>query len=205
MQNQLNITFLGDMTMKKMMIITLLLMPFAFTVCGCSSAKGKTPMEKRQSIADLHEEVIVTMAEKYPEIKRKIKKSPGYGVFSNLNVNLLIASAGNGFGMVVNNKTGEKTYMKMALGGVGLGLGVKDFRQLMIFQTTDALNNFVEKGWEVGAHADASAKAGDKGGAVNSAGDISSGMEIYQVTENGLALQATVSAAKYWKDKELNN
>ena len=92
----------------------------------------------------------------------------------------------------------------MALGGIGLGLGVKDLRQLMIFNSTYALNNFVEKGWEVGGHADASAKAGDKGGAVNSAGDVSSGMEIYQITESGLALQATVTAAKYWKDKDLN-
>ncbi len=189
--------------MKRIVIVTLLLL-FALSVCGCSSAKGLTPMEKKQSIADLHEEVIVKMAEKYPAIKRKIKESPGYGVFSNINVNLLIASAGNGFGMVVDNKTGKKTYMKMALGGLGLGLGVKDFRQLMIFNSTYALNNFIEKGWEVGAHADASAKAGDKGGAVNSAGDVSSGMEIYQVTESGLALQATVTAAKYWKDKELN-
>ncbi|MCF7955116.1 MAG: hypothetical protein K9M75_04885 [Phycisphaerae bacterium] len=190
--------------MKKMMIVSVFLAGVSFSICGCTSAKGLTPREKKQSIADLHEEVIVKMAAKYPQIKRKIKESPGYGVFSNVNVNVLIASAGNGFGMVVDNETGKKTYMKMGLGGVGLGLGVKDFRQLMIFNTTDAMNNFVEKGWEVGAHADAAAKAGDKGGAANTAGDISSGMEIYQVTENGIALQATVSAAKYWKDKELN-
>lgn len=191
--------------MKKMLITTLLLLPLAFSVCGCTSAKGITPMEKKQSIADLREDIIDKMAARYPDIQRKIKLSAGYGVFSNVNVNLFIASAGNGFGMVVDNKTGEKTYMKMALGGIGIGLGVKDFRQLMLFKTRDAMNSFIDKGWEVGAHADASAKAGDKGGAVNSAGDVTSGIEIYQVVENGLALQATVSAAKYWKDSELNN
>ena len=30
------------------------------------------------------------------------------------------------------------------------------------------------------------------------------GMEIYQFTESGLALQATVSGTKYWKDSKLN-
>ena len=94
--------------------------------------------------------------------------------------------------------------MKTALGGVGLGLGVKDFRQLIIFKTEEAINDFVNKGWEFGGHADAAAQSGDKGGSVNAAGDISSMMEVYQVTESGLALQATVSAAKYWKDDELN-
>ena len=30
-------------------------------------------------------------------------------------------------------------------------------------------------------------------------------MKIYQFTESGLALQATVSGTKYWKDSKLNN
>jgi lipid-binding SYLF domain-containing protein len=190
--------------MKKLLIISLILLPVAFTASGCTSAKGDTAFEKKQSIDDLNEEIIGKMVQKYPDIKKKVQDAPGYAVFSNVNVNVIFVSAGNGFGMVVNNDTGEKTYMKMALGGVGLGLGAKDFRQLMIFKTKLSLNNFVEHGWEVGGHADASAKAGEKGGAVNAAGDVTSNMEIYQVTESGLALQATVSAAKYWKDKELN-
>jgi len=171
---------------------------------GCTSAQGTTVKDKKLYIAELRETVLDDMVEKHPEIKEKIKNAPGYGVFSNVNVNVILLSAGNGYGVVVDNTTKKKTYMKMALGGVGLGLGVKDFRQLIIFKTQKALDTFVDKGWEFGAHADAAAKAGDKGGAVGTAGDITSGMEIYQVTEAGLALQATVSAAKYWKDNELN-
>ena len=50
---------------------------------------------------------------------------------------------------------------------------------------------------------DAAAKAGDKGGAVG--GEILlDGVTIYQLTENGLALQATLKGTKYWKDSELN-
>ena len=95
--------------MKKLVTVALLSL-LAFSVCGCSSAAGKTPAEKKLSIANLHEEVVVKMAAKYTNIKKDIEDSPGYGVFSNVNVNLLIASAGNGFGMIVNNKTKEKTY-----------------------------------------------------------------------------------------------
>jgi len=32
----------------------------------------------------------------------------------------------------------------------------------------------------------------------------SGGMEIYQFTESGLSLQATVQGTKYWKDSKLN-
>ena len=29
-------------------------------------------------------------------------------------------------------------------------------------------------------------------------------VEIYQITKNGLALQATLQGTKYWRDKDLN-
>ncbi len=41
-----------------------------------------------------------------------------------------------------------------------------DFRAVFVFHDRGAMQDFVTNGWEVGAHADAAAKAGDKGGAV---------------------------------------
>jgi hypothetical protein len=50
---------------------------------------------------------------------------------------------------------------------------------------------------------DAAAKASDKGAAVG--GEILvDKVTIYQLTESGLALQATVKGTKYWKDNALN-
>jgi lipid-binding SYLF domain-containing protein len=46
------------------------------------------------------------------------------------------------------------------LGGVGLGLGAKDYQQVLIFKSKETLNKFVKSGWEFGGHADAVAKAG---------------------------------------------
>ena len=50
-----------------------------------------------------------------------------------------------------------------------------------------------------GAHSPASAIA--KEGAVDTGANL---FEIYQITDKGAALQATVAGTKYWKDKELN-
>ena len=60
--------------------------------------------------------------------------------------------------------------MKMAEGGIGFGAGLKDFRALFVFDNQRAMDNFIKYGWQVGANADAAAKAGDKGGAVGGAG-----------------------------------
>jgi len=66
------------------------------------------------------------------------------------------------------------------------------------------LKKFVVKGWDFSAQADAAAKSNQKGGSIEASGTILPGMEVYQLTKNGIALQATIQGTKYWKDKELN-
>ena len=67
----------------------------------------------------------------------------------------------------------------------------------------EVLTKFVESGWEFGGHADAAAKAGESGAEASGEGAIGP-IKVYAMTESGLALQATVTGTKYWKDKSLN-
>jgi len=153
----------------------------------------------------MESETLSRLYDEEPGTKRKIKKAAGYAVFTNANVNVIFVSAGSGYGVVVDNSTGKRTYMKMGLGGVGLGLGAKDYRQVLIFKTDDVMKKFIYSGWEFGGHADAAAKAGDSGAEASAEGAIGGDIEAYSMTEAGLALQATVAGTKYWKDDDLNN
>ena len=170
---------------------------------GCVTSGHTTNSEKRQAILDMKHDVLSELYNIRPEVKSKIAAAPGYAVFSNANLNLVLASFSGGQGVVKDNNTGRHTYMKMGEAGIGFGLGVKDFRAVFVFHNRNTMNNFIDSGWEFGAHADAAAKAGDKGGAVG--GEILlDGVTVYQMTESGLALQATVKGTKYWKDTQLN-
>ncbi len=173
-------------------------------VTGCSGPQGANLVEKQDFVRKMSETTLQELYLEKPEAKRKIKNAAGYGVFSNANINIIFASVGDGYGLVVDKETGQETFMKMGMGGIGLGIGVKDYRSILIFHTKLALLNFIEKGWEFGGHADAAAKSGDKGGAVGGAGEIKGDTEIYQFTKHGIALQATITGAKYWKDRDLN-
>ncbi|MHC4324543.1 MAG: lipid-binding SYLF domain-containing protein [Planctomycetota bacterium] len=190
--------------MQNALTKTILSLAILVLIAGCGPRGNLTVVEKRQAIVDMETETLERLYKESPGTKEKIQKAAGYGTFSNANVNLIFASAGGGYGSVVDNATGNRTYMKMALGGLGLGLGVKDYRVVMIFREKTALDKFIESGWDAGAHADAAAKAGESGGEVSAEGDIRSGIEIYSMTESGLALQATVTGTKYWKDDKLN-
>jgi len=175
----------------------------ALVLSGCATSGATTDDQKRRAILDMKQEVLSDLFKVHPGARAKIKKAPGYAVFSNANINVVLASFSGGEGVVKNNATGKHTFMKMGEVGIGFGLGVKDFRAVFVFHDRGVMQNFLTNGWEVGAHADAAVKAGDEGGAVG--GEILlDGVTIYQLTENGLALQATVKGTRYWKDSELN-
>ena len=43
-----------------------------------------------------------------------------------------------------------------------------------------------------------------EGGALNAAITVAPGIRLYKLTQNGLAIQATIQGTKYWKDGDLN-
>jgi lipid-binding SYLF domain-containing protein len=172
---------------------------------GCRAGKGAegaNPAEQRTAIQT---ETRTTLQELYtlePEARSKVARSVGYGYFSNVNLNLLVLSTENGYGVVHDNVTGKDTYMKMAGGGVGLGMGAKDYRAILVFTDPRVMERFITKGWSATGSADAAAKTKDDGAAAG--GTVTPGIEVYQITKAGLALQATVQGIKFWPDESLN-
>ncbi len=160
--------------------------------------------EDRKEIRQSRQEILSRVYKEEPEVKNKIAKAEGYATFSNIGVNVFFISAGGGRGIVHDNKTGKDTYMYMGSAGVGIGLGVKDFSAVFVFHDRSALKSFIEDGWDFSGQADAAAKAGKKGEEGSAAGSIINGVDVYQMTETGLALQATLQGTKYWVSEDLN-
>jgi lipid-binding SYLF domain-containing protein len=227
--------------MKTMRMIWWCLLLTAVVCASSASAglfgpKGKDVEDKKANVRAQRDEMLAEVYSSKPELKKTIADAVGYATFKNLNINLLLLATANGYGMVVDNKTGKETFMRMASLGGGIGAGVKDIRVVFIFHDPNVMNQFVEKGWQFGGTADAAAKYEDTGvaGEAGTKANVSAkeginagvageatggltdstkasgrastqgGMEIYQFTESGLALQATVSGTKYWKDGKLN-
>jgi len=187
----------------KMLRKNLLILFTAISMVGCASMGSGTVAEKRQAIIDMQQDALTRLYTEKPDTRAQINDAAGYAVFTNANINVIFFAAGTGYGVVNNNITGAKTYMNMAEGGVGLGLGAKDYRIVMVFHSTDSMKYFIENGWTVGGNADAAAKAGNKGASAEGEGYLGN-VTVYTMTESGLALQATVKGTKFWVDKQLN-
>jgi lipid-binding SYLF domain-containing protein len=173
-------------------------------IVSCARPQGATTTEKRDFILRMKDDTLAELYKKEPESRAMVIGAPGYAVFSNVNTQLLFFGTGNGYGVVIDNSTGKKTYMKMGQAGVGLGVAIKDFRAVMIFTNKSVLREFVEKGWDFGGQAGAGAKSSEKGGGVSCAASADSDILIHQITKAGVELRTQIVGTKYWKDDELH-
>lgn len=168
------------------------------------AAKGKDRDKERAEVRKAADQALAAVYKLQPAARKAVESAAGYAAFSNFGVKVLVAGSGTGKGVAVDNKTKAVTYMKMAEVQAGVGFGVKKFHLVWVFDNQQALQKFVNSGWEIGGQATASARTGDKGAAYQGAVSVSPGVWLYQVSGDSLALELTAKGTKYYKDSDLN-
>jgi lipid-binding SYLF domain-containing protein len=176
---------------------------------GCRvKPEGNSLAEQRSFILGASSELLAMVYEDKPELESDVEAAPGYAVFtyrlSKLPIVLGGLGGGGGYGILVNNRTDEKVYMKVTMGEWGLGLGTRVFGSVFVFENEEVVQDFVTKGWEFGGGADAALKADDKGISANVGVAVAPGMRIYTISKSGMAYAATLRGTKYSADKRLN-
>jgi lipid-binding SYLF domain-containing protein len=188
---------------------TALVLVAGFALSGVAEASvfknEGTPDEQRAKIREMRDQTLADLYKLQPSAKGQIQKAAGHAVFSNFGMKVLVAGGGSGRGVVVDHKTKQETFMKMAEVSAGLGFGIKNFRLVWVFERKSDLDRFVNSGWELGAQTTASAKVGKEGAEVFAgAVSVTPGVWLYQLTDDGLALELTAKGTKYYKDDALN-
>ena len=160
--------------------------------------------KKQQDIRIMAHDTLQRLYTAQPKAKAVVHGAAGYAVFSDLGVKILLAGSGTGKGLAVNNKTKAETFMKMVELQAGLGMGVKKFSVIFVFDNEKVLNSFVNSGWQFGGQATAAATTGTQGAAMEGAASVADGVWMYQLTDKGVALEITAKSTKYYKDGDLN-
>jgi lipid-binding SYLF domain-containing protein len=190
--------------MRQLGLITALALLVFASAMQAPHAQAATKDEQRAEQRKLADQTLQRLYKLQPAAKGAIDKAAGHAVFNNFGMKLLLAGGGKGEGIAVNHKTKKETFMKMVELQAGLGFGVKKFSLIWVFETQAAFDKFVNSGWELGAQATASAQVGGTGLGAAGAMPISPGIWLYQVTDDGLALELTAKGTKYYKDDALN-
>ncbi len=167
-------------------------------------AKEASKQEKQADVRKMTQDTLNRLYKAQPGARKSVEGAAGYAVFSNFGMKIFVAGGGSGSGLAVDNKAKKETFMKMVEIQAGLGIGIKKFRLVWVFENTSDLNQFINSGYELGGQATAAAKTGQKGEAFAGAMAVKPGVWLYQLTDDGLALELTAKGTKYYKDSDLN-
>jgi len=185
-------------------IVISLLLGFLLTTTPLWAAGNEKIDQQRADIRKMANETLARLYKEQPSAQKAISKAAGYAVFSNFGLKIFLAGSGSGKGIAVGNKSKQETFMKMMEIQAGLGFGAKKFRLVWVFENQSNLDAFINSGWEIGGQTTAAAQLSGQGGALAGAMSISPGVWLYQLTDDGLALELTAKGTKYYKDKDLN-
>jgi len=178
----------------------------AAVILSLAAGTAAAQSEKEKKQAEVRKATAASLEKFYkadPKLKEAVAKAPGYAVFTTYGLSFIIGGAG-GKGLAHDNKTKRTTYMDMAQASAGFQVGAAESETLFIFKTPQALQNFIDKGWETSGGGAAQAGAAGKSVGAASGEQAISDATYYTLTKNGLQAGVALAGSKYWKDKELN-
>ncbi len=174
----------------------------AVSISGCKTPEGQTGDEQRASIRKNGKEILGKVYSSYGEAKREVADSAGYATFTTINAKILFGGTGNGYGLLTEKPSGKQTFMRMARLQVGFGMGIQELSVLLIFKSKKRLTEFKEQGWTFGGAASVSMISQTENSddpAVDKAiqATVDRDPLVYQVTNAGVNLSATLEGAKF--------
>jgi hypothetical protein len=167
-----------------------------FGLSGCASAPGKTGAEQAEAVDALVDRTLADLYKQEPAAKEAIASSVGYVVMSNKITKIPIVGAGVGYGVAIDTKTGNKTYMKLARFDVGGGWGVRALRPVLIFTDAKVFQDVLKGVWHGQVGAEAAAKVGDSGAAGGGGSDNAGkdkGYTMKVITDAGVSATVTLA------------
>ncbi len=187
------------MSKRRRMSGLVVVLPALLLAVSCSSSyRSMTAEDQRDLLADLEKETLAELVEQNPDAQADLDQAVGYAVFSNRAAKVPVFGAGEGIGVVFDGDTGERTYLKVGRLDVGGGLGVREYRLVVVFFEKEPLQKLASGKLELGAGVEAGAKDKDIGtGAGGITGSRNEKRVIYQLSDEGVSATLTVRAIRY--------
>jgi lipid-binding SYLF domain-containing protein len=134
-----------------------------------------------------------------PEARKAIESAAGYAVFDISSIYVILFVGQKGKGVLFDNVSKKTTFMTSSRAGTGPGAGKQRVYQVFVFKTKDAMGQFALTGG-LGGDVSATVSTGTSG----SVRSFNPSIDIYQIPESGMAVQASWGGTVYSVDSDLN-
>lgn len=121
-----------------------------------------------------------------------IQSAPGYAVFPSVGKGGAVVGGAYGRGIVYKNGT-QVGYTDLSQATVGLQLGGQAYTEILVFETTNALDKFLQGNYEFSSQATAVALQSGEG----TNAKFEDGVAVFTMDEAGLMFEAGVGGQKF--------
>ena len=181
------------------------LIVFALVLMTASTVFAKeSPDEQRAKLDEMSGQVLQRIYQKYPSAERVVNDVYAYCTISASSVKFGFLGDDRGRGVAVNQKTGERIYVKMKEVSVGVSVGAKEYDLVFLIANKEAWDNFVSGKIKFASEVSAQASDGVNGDSFSDATLVAKGVWVYQLDKKGLAFELSLKGAKISPYKTLN-
>ncbi|MCK4565359.1 MAG: hypothetical protein KAU94_11880 [Verrucomicrobia bacterium] len=173
--------------MKKLLILSVL----SFLGAGCATLGT----DRRMELDHMAVRTLAALERENPGLQGSLEASLGYLVVEQKVVKVPVVGGGRGYGVVVENATGKRTYVRVGRIDFGGGWGVRSFKVLLVFNDPKLLKKAQTGKWVYQMGAEASAgPASIEGSSTQLQND--KGYEIHVLSEGGASATFTLRAIR---------
>jgi lipid-binding SYLF domain-containing protein len=154
--------------------------------------------ERRTEIMQMSKDTLASL-KKDAKANDLFSKSYGTAVFDTTKGGLIVTGAG-GTGVAMHKNGAQPIYMHMGEGGVGLGAGLEKYKLVLLFESKEIYDKFVEGAWSAAGSAEAAAGRNAAGAVAK----FNNGVAVYHLNDKGVIAQVDLTGVKFWPSDRLN-
>ncbi|MBO9397160.1 hypothetical protein J7400_10750 [Shimia sp. R9_2] len=162
----------------------------------------ETAEQTRARLDAMADEILARLLKENPEAARLYEQGVGYAAFDARKVTIFPLTTGYGRGVAMAKDGSGRVYMNMGTGGLGGAIGIGGFTNqfVILFESSEDLNNFVTHGYDAGASG--GAQSGTDGDTEQTS--FRDGRSVFLLDKNRWRVNASLEGSKYWRSPELN-
>jgi hypothetical protein len=173
-------------------------------LAGCAAPDGETAAEKQAYTLRIRDEALAELDQRAPEARGTIAAAPGYIFVSGFAIHPGFLTFGNAYGVVQDNRTGEKTFIRLTRFAVGPGIAVKGYYGIVTLANEEAVKEFQAGRWYGVAFADATFHFGDTGGSASAGETAGPSTHAWVWTHTGVSLEVAAGGGKLYPADDVN-
>ncbi|MBN1239647.1 MAG: hypothetical protein JXB36_14170 [Gammaproteobacteria bacterium] len=162
--------------------------------------RGESVEERRAELIREADQALAQLRREDEAAADMIDDAYGHAVFLTTKAGLLLTGAG-GTGVARVADTGEATFMHLGSAGLGVGVGVENYKLVLLLADERAYEQFVTGQWDGSLSAQAAAGGAGLAAEEPFLGEVSA----FRVTDRGVIAQIDATGTRFWVSRRLND